>query len=256
LSTAKTSFKQALRSGVPQIGYRSQLCSPMVAEALAWCGFDYIYIDMEHAPNDLMSVVQQSQAIGGTPAYPVVRLPTNDSVLIQQMLDAGVDNIVVPMVETPEEAASAAAATRYPPKGIRSAARVHRGSRYGAIADYDTTANELTCLVVQVETRSAVERVAEIAAVEGVDGVLFGPGDLAADLGYLGDADHPEVIALMEAAIPKIRAAGKFAGMSSSNPARTQGWLAKGCNFISIGGDMQLLVTHARNASKTARAAA
>lgn len=254
MSLGKSSFKERLRSGAPQIGIRSQFCSPMVAEAIAWCGYEYIYIDMEHAPNELMGVVQQCQAIAGTDAHAVVRLPTNDPVLIQQMLDAGIDNLVVPMIDTPEQAAAAAAATRFPPKGIRSLARLHRGNRFGAIGDYETTANERICLIAQVETRAGVGRIGEIAAVEGIDGVLFGPADLSADVGQLGNADHPEVVALIDTGIPRIVAAGKFAGMSATDPASTRSWLDKGCSFISIGGDIPMLVGQARRAYATATA--
>jgi 2-keto-3-deoxy-L-rhamnonate aldolase RhmA len=248
LTVEKSTFKQRLRSGAPQIGIRCQFCSPMVAEAIAWSGYQYVYIDMEHAPNDPMSVVQQCQAIAGTPAHPVVRLPTNNAVLIQQMLDAGIENLVVPMVETAKEAEAAVAAVRFPPAGIRSVARFHRGNRFGNMKDYETTTDERVCLVVQVETRAAIERISEIASVDGVDGVLFGPADLAADIGHLGDADHPDVLQMMSDAIPKIGAAGKFAGMSSGDPSSTQGWLAKGCHFISIGGDIPMLVSQARRA--------
>lgn len=253
-TTPRPSFKQRLRGGGRLVGVRTQFCSPVVVEALGWCGFDYVYIDMEHAPNDLMSVVAQCHALGECDAVPVVRLPNNAPVLIQQMLDAGIENIVVPMVETPEEAAMAVAATRFPPRGIRSAAKAHRGNRYGAIADYEATVDERICLVVQIESRAAVGRIAEIAAVEGVDGLLFGPADLAADMGRLGSADHEEVTQLIAGAVPSILAAGKLAGMSLSNPARAQLWLDRGCSFVSVGGDIQMLVTAARKASAQARA--
>lgn len=248
MSEPKATFKHRLQSRIPQIGVRSQLCSPLVAEVLGRCGYQYVYIDMEHAPNEIMAVVQQCQAISGTSAHPVVRIPGNDPILIQRLLDSGVENIVVPMVETAEEAASAAAATRYPPKGIRSVSRFHRGNHFGEIAGYQTTANDRICLVVQVETRAAIGRIEEIAMVDGVDGVLFGPSDLAADLGHFGNAGHPDVVGLIEDAIPKILAAGRFAGMSSSDPARTQFWLERGCSFISIGADIPMLLSQARRA--------
>ena len=249
-------FKQRLLRQTRQIGIRAQFCSPIVVEALGWCGFDYVYIDMEHAPNDLMAVVQQCQALGEGNAVPVVRMPANDQVLIQQMLDAGIDNIVIPMVETVEAAKAAVAATRFSPAGIRGASKVHRGNRYGAIANYEATMNDRICLIMQIESRAAIGRIAEIAAVDGVDGVLFGPADLAADMGHIGSAEHPEVMGAIANAVPAILAAGKFAGMSLGNPAKTQEWFDKGCSFISVGGDIQMLVTEARKASAVARAKA
>src|SRR5262245_13030976 len=125
----QTSFKSQLLSGAPQIGIRSQLCSAIAAQAVAGCGYDYVYIDMEHAPNDLMSVLHQANAIEAAGSHTVVRLPGNDGLLMQRLLDLGVNNLVIPMVESEQDARQAVAATRYPPDGNRSAAAVHRGNR-------------------------------------------------------------------------------------------------------------------------------
>ena len=239
------SFKQKLRAGIPQIGIRSQLCSPIVAEAFGFCGFDYIYIDMEHSPNDLMSVLHQAQAIAGTTAETVVRIPSNDIVLIQRLLDVGVENIVVPMVETAQEARLAASAVRYPPHGIRSLARVHRGNGYGTDDNYASSVSDRICLVAQIESQAAVERASEIASVDGVDAVLFGPADLAADMGYPGKTEHPEVLSTIEGGLKKILAAGKFAGMSTTDPTIAAEWFAKGCGLVSIASDLQTLVREA-----------
>lgn len=236
------SFKQKLRAGIPQIGIRSQLCSATVAEALGFCGFDYIYIDMEHSPNDLTSVLQQAHAIAGTQAETVVRIPSNDIVLIQRLLDMGVENIVVPMVDTPEEAAQAASAVQYPPHGIRSRARVHRGNCYGTDDTYDSTVSDRIWLAVQIETQAATQRAFDIASVAGVDAVLFGPADLATDMGHNGNTEHPEVVAQIERALKNILEAGKFAGMSTTDPVLAGGWLAKGCQLVSVAGDLQTLV--------------
>jgi 4-hydroxy-2-oxoheptanedioate aldolase len=246
VSDKKQSFIAEMRAGRQQIGLRSQLCSSIAAEALALSGCDYVYIDMEHSPNDLMSVLQQCQAVAATAAHALVRIPAFDSVLIQQLLDLGVENIVVPMIETAEQARAAVAATRYPPHGVRSVARVHRGNAYGGEARYADEIDSRICLVAMVETRGAIDRVGEIAAVEGVHGVLVGPADLAADFGHAGAANHPDVVAAIEAAIPKIRAAGAFAGMSSGDGKAGRGWLDKGCQFVSIGGDLQIMVNQAR----------
>ena len=247
------SFKQQMLDGHPQIGVRTQFCSPIVAEALGFCGFDYVYIDMEHSPNDLTSVMHQCQALAGTGAHPVVRLPTNDASIIQSLLDVGVENLVVPMVESAEEARRAAAATRYPPDGIRSAARSHRGNRYGTLDGYRHIAESRQCLIVQIESRAAISRIAEIAAVEGVHGLLFGPADLAADFGHFGNSEHPDVVGAIEGAIGAILAAGKLAGMSSGDPAQASHWVAKGCRFVSVAGDVPLRVGQAKRALAAAR---
>jgi 4-hydroxy-2-oxoheptanedioate aldolase len=245
-------FKAALKGARPLIGIRTQIDSAMVAEALGFCGFDYVYIDMEHSPADLRSVMQQCQAVAGTTAHPVVRISSNDTVLIQQLLDLGVENFVVPMVDTAEDARRAVAATRYPPHGIRSVARIHRGNRYGADSDYVGHAADRVCVIVQAETRAALANIGEIAAVPGLDGILFGPADLSADLGYIGQADHPDVTAAIRKAIGQIRAAGIFAGMSTNDASKGREWLAVGCQFVSVAGDMALLVAHARRVAAEA----
>jgi len=243
---SKGVFKDALKGSRPQVGIRTQVDSSMITEALGYCGFDYVYIDMEHSSADLRSVMHQCQAVAGTPAHPVVRISCNDTVLIQQLLDLGVENIVVPMVDTAEDARRAVRATRYPPDGIRSVARVHRGNRYGADAAYAANAADRICVIVQAETRTALDNISAIASVPGLDGVLFGPADLSADMGHIGNADHPDVTAAIRKAIEKIRAAGKFAGMSTNDPIKGREWLAAGCQFVSVAGDLALLVNQAR----------
>jgi 2-keto-3-deoxy-L-rhamnonate aldolase RhmA len=165
------SFKRRLESGVPQIGIRNQICSPIVTEALGFCGFDYVYLDMEHSPSDLMVVLQQCHALGGTPAVPVVRIPSLDQILIQRLLDIGVENIVVPMIETVADGERAAAATRFPPHGIRSFAGVHRGNQYGGAADYLETIEGRLCLILQIESQAALQALPDIAQIPGVTGV-------------------------------------------------------------------------------------
>lgn len=248
-------FKQDMQAGHRQLGIRSQFCSPLVAEALGLSGYDYVYLDMEHSPNDVPSIVAQSQALAATPAHAVVRLPTLDVVLIGQLLDQGIENIVVPMVEDVAAAKAAVEATRYPPRGARSVGKMHRGNRYGAQQDYAATIEDRLCLVVQAESRRALHALSAIAAVDGVDGVLIGPGDLAADLGHLGDSGHPEVEAAIAGAVATIRATGTFAGMSTNDPAAGRRWLDAGCAFVSIAGDLPLLVGAARRSAQAARGA-
>jgi 4-hydroxy-2-oxoheptanedioate aldolase len=245
-SEKKPSFIGEMRSGRQQLGLRSQLCSPIAAEALGFSGCDYVYLDMEHSPNDLMSVLQQAQAIAGTPAHVLVRLPKLDSLLIQQLLDFGIENLVVPMVESVEEAQAAVAATRYPPHGVRSVAKIHRGNRYAGGADYFDEIDNRICLIVMIETRKALSVIESIAAVDGVHGLLVGPADLAADLGHARTSNHADVINAISDAIPKIKGAGAFAGMSAGDGGSARKWLDAGCQFVSIAGDIQMLASQAR----------
>src|SRR5436190_3379452 len=206
-------FKQAIQEGHPQIGLWCSLCSNVVAEVIGGAGFDWILIDTEHAPNELPMVYSQLQALVGSTSAPVVRPAWNDMVLMKRLLDVGVQNFLVPYVQTPEEARAAVAATRYPPQGIRGVAVTHRANQYGRVKDYFQRANEEICVLVQIETRLALENLEAIAAVEGVDGLFIGPSDLAAALGHLGDNGHPEVRAAIEDAFTRIRRANKVSGI-------------------------------------------
>src|SRR5689334_5490627 len=206
-------FKQAIREGRPQIGLWSSICSNLAAEVIAGSGFDWILVDTEHAPNELPMVFGQLQALVGGTAAPVVRPAWNDMVLMKRLLDVGVQNFLVPYVQTPEEARAAVAATRYPPQGIRGVAVTHRANRYGRVKDYFKRANDEICVLLQIETRLALKNLEAIAAVEGVDGLFIGPSDLAAALGHLGDNGHPEVRAAIEDAFKRIHKAGKATGI-------------------------------------------
>src|ERR1044071_1113519 len=164
-------FKRALREGRPQFGLWCSLCSNIVAEVIAGAGFDWILIDTEHAPNELPMVLSQLQALVGGTAAPVVRPAWNDMVLVKRLLDIGVQNFLVPYVQSAEEARAAVAATRYPPQGIRGVAVTHRANQYGRVKDYFKSANDDICVVVQIETRLALKNLEAIAAIEGVDGL-------------------------------------------------------------------------------------
>ena len=234
-------FKQAVRQGRPQIGLWSSLCSNLAAEVIAGSGFDWILLDTEHAPNELPMVFSQLQALVGGTAAPVVRPAWNDMVLMKRLLDIGVQNLLVPYVQTAEEARAAVAATRYPPQGIRGVAVSHRGNRYGRVPDYFKRSNEEICLVVQIETRLALKNIEAIAAIDGVDGLFIGPSDLAADHGHLGDSGHPEVRAAIEDAFQRIRKAGKAPGILAPVEADARHWLSAGCIVLAVGSDLNLL---------------
>src|SRR5262245_27007677 len=206
-------FKQAIREGRPQIGLWSSLCSNLAAEVIAGAGFDWVLVDTEHAPNELPMVMSQLQALVGGTAVPVVRPAWNDMVLMKRLLDIGVQNFLVPYVQTPEEARAAVAATRYPPQGIRGVAVTHRANRFGRVKDYFQRANDEICLLLQIETRLALKNLDAISAIEGVDGLFIGPSDLAAAFGHLGQNGHPEVRAAIEEAFARIRQSGKAPGI-------------------------------------------
>src|SRR5436190_12026640 len=237
-------FKQAVREGRPQIGFWSSICSNLAAEVIGGSGFDWILVDTEHAPNELPIVFSQLQALVGGTAAPVVRPAWNDTILFKRFLDIGAQNFLVPYVQTAEEARAAVAATRYPPQGIRGVAVTHRANRYGRVKDYFRRANEEICLMLQIETRQALQNLEAIAAVEGVDGLFIGPSDLAAALGHLGDNGHPEVRAAIEDAFQRIRKAGKAPGILSPLEADARHWQSLGCVVLAVGSDSGLLARH------------
>jgi len=234
-------FKRAIREGRPQIGLWCSSCSNVTVEIIAGAGFDWILIDTEHAPNELPMVLSQLQATVGGTAVPVVRPAWNDLVLIKRLLDVGAQNLLIPYVQTVQEARSAVAAVRYPPQGVRGVAVLHRANRFGRVNDYFGRANEEICLLLQVETRAALQNLDAIAAEEGVDGLFIGPSDLAAALGHLGDNRHPEVGAAIGDAMRRIRKAGKAAGILAPLEADARHWLEQGCTVVAVGSDVGLL---------------
>ncbi len=234
-------LKRALRDGRRQIGLWSALASHISVEVLAGSGFDWLLLDTEHSPNELTMVYSQLQAMAGSGTAPVVRPVWNDMVVIKRLLDIGVQTLLVPYVQTAEEAARAVAATRYPPEGVRGMASVMRANRWGRIADYAARVRQELCVIVQIETREALDNIAAIAAVDGVDGLFIGPTDLAANLGHPGRNADPEVRAAIEDAIARIARTGKFSGILAPVEADARGWLARGCQFVAVGSDVALL---------------
>jgi 4-hydroxy-2-oxoheptanedioate aldolase len=234
-------LKRALREGRSQIGLWSMLSSHLTVEVVAGSGFDFLVLDMEHAPNDLHMVHGQLQAMANGTATPVVRPPWNDPVVFKRLLDVGVQSFLVPMVQDADEARRAVAATRYPPQGIRGVAVATRANRYGRVTDYLQRANDEICVHVQLETRSALAELEAIAAVDGVDGLFIGPSDLAADMGHLGDSAHPEVRSAIDGAIARIRKTGKAAGILAPLEADARHFLEAGATFVAVGSDLGVL---------------
>ena len=243
-------FKYALQSGQKQIGLWSHLCSNISTEILAHCGFDWLLLDMEHSPNELPDIVAQLQAMQGGTATPIVRPPWNDMVTFKRLLDVGVQTLLVPYVQTEEEACNAVAYTRYPPHGVRGFAGAPRASGYGRVKDYSHRCAEEICVLVQVETVQGLDNLEAIAKVDGVDGVFIGPGDLSAALGHLGNPKHPEVLAAIDNAIGRIRACGKAAGILTGDESLARHYIEQGCLFVAVGADQNVLRNNAEALAK------
>ena len=234
-------FKRGIKAGKPQIGLWSSLSSHYSVEVVAGSGFDWLLLDTEHSPNDLENVVTQLQAASAYPTTAIVRPAWNDMVPIKRFLDVGVQTLLIPYVQTPEEAAQAVAYTRYPLRGVRGVAGTTRATRFGRVKDYFKRAEEELCVLVQVETRLGLDNLEAIAATDGVDGVFIGPADLSAGLGHLGDMGHAEVKQSIDDAIGRIRKAGKAAGILTAVEAEARHYLDIGCLFVAVGADVGLL---------------
>lgn len=216
--------------------------SPLVAEICAGSGLDWLLIDTEHAPNGLESVVAQLQAVAAYPIIPVVRSPSGDAVVIKQFLDLGVQNLLVPMVDTPEQARDVVAAVRYPPRGVRGVGTaLARASRWNRTSDYLTTADDYLSLTVQIESVLAVSNAEAIAATDGVDAIFVGPSDLAASMGLIGRQDHADVQSAVRSVVATVRALGKPVGVNAFNPETARGYLSAGADFVLVGADVALL---------------
>lgn len=234
-------FKQAIAAGTAQIGLWSSLSSNYTVEVIAGAGFDWILLDTEHSPNDLESVLAQLQACAPYATHPVVRVAWNDTVLIKRYLDIGAQSLLIPFVQNAEEARAAVAATRYPPLGVRGVAAATRATRFGRVQGYAKRAHEELCVLLQVETRQALDNIEAICAVEGVDGVFIGPADLHASMGYTGETGNPAVVPMIEDAIGRIRKAGKAAGVLTGVEAEVRRYLAAGATFTAVGSDVGVL---------------
>ncbi|MCC3278404.1 HpcH/HpaI aldolase/citrate lyase family protein [Arthrobacter sp. zg-Y40] len=235
-------FAARLAAGGRQTGMWVCSGSPLVAEICAGSGLDWLLIDAEHSPNGLESLLAQLQAVHGYPVSAVVRPPSGDAVLLKQYLDLGAQNLLIPMVDSAEQAAELVRAVRYPPQGIRGVgSALARASRWNRIDGYLENAAESVTLLVQIESAAAVENVAEIAAVDGVDGLFLGPADLAASMGHLGQQEHPDVVAAVEHCIRVAQAAGKPVGVNAFAEATARRYIAAGVDFILVGADVALL---------------
>ncbi|SCW71296.1 MULTISPECIES: 4-hydroxy-2-oxoheptanedioate aldolase [unclassified Pseudomonas] len=236
-------FKQRLHSGEAQIGLWLGLADAYCAELAANAGFDWLLIDGEHAPNDLRTLLGQLQAVAPYPGQPVIRPVVGDTALIKQVLDIGVQTLLVPMVESADQARELVRAIHYPPQGVRGVgSALARASRWNSIAGYLDKADEQMCLLVQIESREGLANLDAIAAVQGVDGVFIGPADLSASMGFRGNPGHPEVQAAIEDAIARIRQAGKAAGILSADEKLARRYIELGAAFVAVGVDTTVLM--------------
>ena len=241
----RNAFKHAIAKGQLQIGLWCSLCSNITAEIVAHSGYDWLLLDTEHSPNEVPDVLSQLQAVQSGTASAIVRPAWNDMVLIKRYLDIGAQTLLLPFVQTPEEARAAVAATRYPPGGIRGITGSGRASRYGRVKDYLKNASNEICVLVQVETKSALDQIEKIASVEGIDGVFIGPNDLSASFGHLGNWGHADVQAALKDAVVRLKKIGKPAGILTPNEEEAKRFIEWGYTFVAVGSDLGLLAKNA-----------
>lgn len=241
MNTPVNTFKRRLKAGETLIGLWAQSGHAAVTEVVADAGFDWLLVDGEHAPLEVPTIVDQLRVIEPTGTPAIVRPAWNDPVILKRVLDTGVQTLLVPYVQSAEEARRAVACSRYPPSGVRGVAATIRANRYGRMADYHRRANDELCMLVQLETGEAVARLEEIAGVDGVDGVFIGPSDLAASLGHLGHNAHPEVRGLIADACRRARQAGVPIGILAPVEADARAFLETGFQYVAVGSDIGVL---------------
>jgi 4-hydroxy-2-oxoheptanedioate aldolase len=235
-------FRKLLKQGRHQYGIWNSIGGSIVAEVLAGAGYDWVLIDTEHSPVEVTGALASLQAIA---AYPqtsaIVRPAINDVVLIKRHLDQGAQTLLLPYVQSRAEAEAAVAAMLYPPRGVRGVAGLTRAARFGRVANYHIRAESELCLLVQVETAAALERLEDIASVPGVDGVFFGPADLAASMGLTGQPGHPDVCAAVLGGIARLKKIGVPAGVLTMNRDFARQCIAAGTLFTALDQDLGVL---------------
>ena len=235
------SFRTRVRNGETLIGIWSSLCNNLVAEILGLTGYDWVLLDAEHSPNDPANIVTQLQGLNGSPSEPMVRPPWNDAVMIKRIMDIGAKSLIVPFVQTKEEALAAVSATRYPPQGLRGIAASTRASRYGTDTDYWQRINDEVTLMLQVESQTTLDNLEEICSVDEVDCLFVGPNDLAASLGYLRQPDVAAVQDRIKWIAETCRANGKTPGILASAPDEAKQYLDYGYTVVGVGADIGIL---------------
>lgn len=248
MKNPKNKFKDNLKLGVQQIGIWNTIGGNTVPEALANCGFDWVLVDTEHAAVETVEVISALQAIAGYPdVSAVVRPAANDPVLIKRILDMGALTLLLPYVQTQEEAIAAVRSVSYGPEGVRGVAGSTRATRYGSVENYFQHAREEICLLVQVETISAIQELEKIATTPGIDGIFIGPGDLSSSMGFPGQLGHPEVVAVIKDALNMLNNLGIPSGILALDEASAKMYMKYGTIFTAVGVDLVLLTNAARN---------
>ena len=231
-------FRRDLIAGKQLIGCWCSLGSAITTEILGLAGFDWLLLDGEHSPNDVLTFIPQLMALKDSVSAPVVRPQWNDTVVIKRLLDAGFYNFLIPFVESADDARRAVAATRYPPQGVRGVSVAHRSNRYGTVKDYLRTINDNIAVMLQIENRAGIEALDAICAVDGVDGIFIGPSDLAAGFDHLGDPSHPEVQEAMEKVFASAKAHGKPVGILAPAETDARRYIEMGASFVAVGSDL------------------
>ncbi|ODT77873.1 MAG: 2-dehydro-3-deoxyglucarate aldolase [Pelagibacterium sp. SCN 64-44] len=237
-------FQSLLASGTP-LGTWLMAAAPNTAEALGHAGFNFLVVDMEHVTIEFSDLAHILRAIGCTPSVPVVRLAWANQIMVKRAMDAGAETLMLPFIQTAEEAREAVSYMRYPPHGVRGVAAVHRGSRFGTLPGYLAGAHERAYSILQLETPEAVANLDAIAAVEGVDAVFVGPGDLSAAMGHIGDIGHKDVQELIAHAARAAAKAGKPIGIVGPNPTMVRRFLDYGYSFAAVSSDMGMMTSRA-----------
>ncbi len=238
----KNKFKQLMQDRTPAVGIWNGIHHPSVAEILAGSGFDWICIDAEHVPYDILSIQTSVMALQSHQVSAVVRIPELNTAYIKQLLDIGVLNILVPMVETVEQAQLLVDSMYYPPKGIRGVGTaLSRSAQWNRVDGYFEKAGNELCPIGQIESIKAVEALDDILEVDGFDVLFIGPADLAATMGYLGNASHKDVVDTVKDCIRKINDAGKIAGFLTASKELALEYKNEGALMIGVGLDTLLL---------------
>lgn len=237
-NTCFNQFKQDVRNRKKLFGCWAALGSPVTTEILGLAGFDWLLLDSEHACNDVLSLIPQLMTLKDSKSAPIVRPASNDPVLLKRLLDIGFYNFLIPMVETKEQAIQAVKSTRYPPEGFRGVSVAHRSNRFGTIPDYFEKINQNICVMVQIESQQGVDNIEEIAAVDGVDLLFVGPGDLSAALNHLGQPGHPDVQKVIQRIFDVAKAHNKSVGILAPVEADARRYIEMGATFVGVGSDL------------------
>lgn len=236
--SASNAFRHQIRQRERLIGFWSSMTNNVTVEIAGLAGYDWMLLDGEHAPTSLPLLMAQLQALNGTGAAIVGRPAENNVVMIKQLLDIGFYNLLIPFIESEQDARDAVAATRYPPQGVRGVAGLHRSNRYGTIQGYNEAINDNITVLLQIESLPGIEAFDDIIRVEGVDGIFIGPSDLSASMGYLGNPNHPEVQAMIRDLHNRAQAQGRATGILAPVQDDARRYLDMGFNFVAVGTDM------------------